>query len=97
LGISLGVIAIVALMLDFPIQRVFIRNPFIGFIFQLILGFNLAPQPIMYGDTSFSMFTSADRPMASVITALPLESMVVITGSAAFRAVSADGSLNPSF
>jgi hypothetical protein len=33
------------------------------------------------------MFTSADRPSASIIIALPLESMVVVAWSAAFKAV----------
>jgi hypothetical protein len=99
LGISLKIIAIVALKLDFSIQRPFIWNSIIGFIFQLILGFNPAPQPITYGDTSFSIFTSADRPSASVIKALPLESTIVVPWSATFRVgqLSTDESLDPSF
>jgi hypothetical protein len=63
------------------------RNMIIGFIFQLILGFNCAIQSIMHGDTSFSVFTSADRPTASIIMTLPLESMVVLTRAVAFRPV----------
>jgi hypothetical protein len=75
-------------MLDFLIQRLYIKNPIIGFNFQLILGFNPTPQPIMYQDTSFSVFSSADQLVASVIIALPLESMVFNMWSTAFRAVS---------
>jgi hypothetical protein len=67
LGISIEVIVILALLLEFLIQRLFIRKPIIDFNFQLILGFNLAPQPIMYGDTYFSVFTFAHRPIASII------------------------------
>jgi hypothetical protein len=87
LGVNLRVIVIIASMLDLSIQRFFIKNMIVGFIFQLILGFNPAPQLIMHGDTSFSVFTSADWPTASVIITLSLENMVVLTRAVAFRAV----------